>query len=107
MSDQRAIKEQKTIRLKIAEGKCLILCRFYHEPLCTSVKTNVNTFAILNQTTVKLGIQALRSHLRLTYGCKLHTLPNTKVGTAKDHGENYIKVRPSLVSHLLRNCLFR
>ena len=31
---------------------------------------------------------------------------NTKVSTAKDHGENYMKVRPPLVHHLQRNRLF-
>ena len=25
--------------------------------------------------------------------------------SAKDHGKNYIKVKPHLVRHLLRNCL--
>ena len=30
-------------------------------------------------------------------------LPNTKVSAAKDHGKNYMKVRPPLVRHLWRN----
>ena len=37
---------------------------------------------------------------------ELHSLPNRKVSGAKDHGKNYIKVRPPLVRHLLRNRLF-
>ena len=54
-----------------------------------------------------LNIQALGSYLRPTYEYELHTLPNTKVGTAKDHGENYMKVRPPLVRHLLPNRLLQ
>ena len=38
----------------------------------------------------------------------LHTLPDTKVSTSKDYGENYMKVRSRLVHHLLCNrLLFR
>ena len=33
---------------------------------------------------------------------ELHTLPNIEVSPAKDHGENYMKVRQSMVRHLLR-----
>ena len=33
-------------------------------------------------------------------------LANKKVSIAKDHGKNYLTVRPVLVHHLLRNCLF-
>ena len=36
---------------------------------------------------------------------ELHSLPNKKVGGAKDHGENYINVSSSMVRHLLRNRL--
>ena len=43
--------------------------------------------------------------MRLTCDCEPHSLPNTKVSIAKDHGKNYIKVRPLLVRHLLRNRL--
>ena len=43
---------------------------------------------------------------KLTCEHEFHTLPNTKVSTAKDHGEYYMKVRPPLVRHLLRNSLF-
>ena len=34
---------------------------------------------------------------------EFHILPNRIIGAAKDHGENYIKVRPLLVCHLYRN----
>ena len=54
---------------------------------------------------LKLGSQALRSYLKLACEYKLHILPNTEVSTAKDHGKNYMKVRPPMVRHLLRNRL--
>ena len=38
----------------------------------------------------------------IIYGYKLHSLLNKKVIGEKDHGKNYIKVRPPLVRHLLR-----
>ena len=44
-------------------------------------------------------------YLKLTSEYELHILPNTKLSAAKDHGENYIKVRLSLVHRLLRNRL--
>ena len=53
-----------------------------------------------------LGVHALKSYLKLICEYELHRLPNKKVSGAKDHGENHIKVRPPLVRHLLRNCLF-
>ena len=76
------------------------MCSFYHEPLRTGIKTNVNKFAISIDHALKLGIQALGSYLRLTFEYELHTLPKTKVSTTKDHGENDIKLRPILVRHL-------
>ena len=66
------------------------------------MKTNVNKFAISNCTALKLATHSLRSYFKVTCEYELHTLPNSKVSTAKDHGENYIKVRPPLVRHLLR-----
>ena len=82
------------------------MCRFYHEPLCTSIETNVNKFAISNYTALKLDAQTLRSYLRLICKYELYILPNKKVSAAKDHGKNYMKDRPPLVRHLLRNRLF-
>ena len=59
-----------------------------------------------NVLSLILSIQALRSYLRLICEYELHNLSNTKVNTAKDHGENCMKVRPYLLCHLLRNHLF-
>ena len=52
-----------------------------------------------------LGVDALRSYLKLICEHELHILPNKKVSAAKYRGKNYIKVRPPLVRHLLRNRL--
>ena len=38
---------------------------FYHESLCTWVKTIVNKFSISNHTAFILGVHALRSYLKL------------------------------------------
>ena len=54
---------------------------------------------------LKLRIHALGSYLKLTCVFERYILLNTKVGVAKDHGENYIKVRPLLVRYLWRNRL--
>ena len=64
------------------------------------------TSPISNHTALILDVHALRSYLKLICEYELHTLPNTKVSGAKDHGKTYIKVRPPLVRHLLRNRLF-
>ena len=87
-------------------GEVWLLCSFSHEPLRSWIKTNVNTFTNSSHTALILGTQSLRSYLKLTCEYEFHILPNTKVSIAKDHGENYKKVRPSLVRHLLRNRLF-
>ena len=50
-------------------------------------------------------MHALTSYLKLICEYELHSLPNTKVSGAKDHGKNCINVRPPLVRHLLRNRL--
>ena len=71
--------------------------------LCTWIKTNVNKFAISNHTALILRVHALRNYVKLICEYELHSLPNKKISGAKDHGKNYIKVRLSLVSHLLRN----
>ena len=56
----------------------------------------------IDHTTLILGVHALRSYLKLVCEYELHNLPNKRVSGAKDHGKNYIKVRPPLVRHLLR-----
>ena len=73
---------------------------FYHESLHTWIKTIVNKIAISNSSSLILGLHALRSYLKLICEYELHSVPNKKVSGAKDHGKNYIKVRPSLVRHL-------
>ena len=74
--------------------------QFYHESLRTWIKAIVNTFAISNHTTLISGVHVLRSCLKLACEYKLHNLPNKKVSGAKNHGKNYMKVRPPLVRHL-------
>ena len=44
-------------------------------------------FTISSHTVLKLGTQSLRSYLKVTCEYELHILPNTKVSTAKDHGQ--------------------
>ena len=86
---------KQTITLKMGDqGRSELLCSFYHEPLPTSVKTNINKFGTSSHTAFKLDKKALRSYLKLTCEYELHILPNTKVSAAKDHGENYMKARP-------------
>ena len=76
-------------------------CVVFTMSFCTiESKQTLIKFAISTHTALKLGIQALRSYLKLTCEYELHTLSNAKVGAAKDHGGNYMKVRPSLVRHL-------
>ena len=66
------------------------MCSFYHKPLRTRIKTNVNKFAISNHTALKLDAQALGSYLSLICEYELYTLPNKKVSTDKNHGKNYM-----------------
>ena len=82
------------------------MCSFYHEPLRTLIKTNVNKFAISNHDALKLGIQTFRRYLKVSFEEELHILPNAKGSVAKDHGKNIMKVRPPMVRHLLRNRLW-
>ena len=55
---------------------------------------------------MKLSMHVLRSYFKLVCKYQLHNLPSTKVSAPKDHGENFMKVRPRLVRHLLNNRLF-
>ena len=68
------------------------MCSLYNGPFCSRIKTNINKFAISSHTTLKLAIQVLRKYLKLRYEDELYTLPSTKAGPAKEHGENYMKV---------------
>ena len=54
---------------------------------------------------LKIDLPALRSYLRLICEYELYILPNEKVSAARGYGENYIRDRPPLVLHLLRNGL--
>ena len=66
-------------------------------------QTPTHKFAVSSCTALKLGKQIFRSYFQLIFEYELHILPNTKVGAVKDHGKNYMKVRPPLARHLLRN----
>ena len=59
-------------------GEVLLLCSFYHESLCTWLKTIVNKFAISNHTVLIFGVHALRRHLKLICEYEFHSLPNEK-----------------------------
>ena len=61
---------------------------------------------LISLAALKLGTQSLRSYLKVSCQYDVHIFPNTKVTIAKDHGENYMKVRPALVRHLLSNRLY-
>ena len=80
-------------------------CVVFTVSLCALGPKNVHMFSFSNHASLKLGIHVLRGYLRLTCEYELHILPNTKVSAAREHGKNYIKLRPSLICHLLRNRL--
>ena len=71
----------------------------------TWIKTIVDKFAISNYTALILAVHALRSYSKLIVNMGF-IFYQIEVTGAKDHGKNYIKVRPPLVRHLLRNRLF-
>ena len=61
------ITMKKTITQKMADQERPDFCLVFTMSLaCTWIKTNVNKFAISTHTALKLGIQALGSHLKLT-----------------------------------------
>ena len=64
-------------------------------------KTVANKFAISNRYYVCMLSEA---NLKLVCEYELRSLPNKKASGAKDHGKNYIKVRPP-GRHLLHNCV--
>ena len=69
--------------------------------LCAlGLKTIIKKFAVSNHRALILGVHALRSYLKVVCEYELHSLPTKKFSGAKDHGKNYIKVRPHLVHHL-------
>ena len=62
-------------------------------------------FTISSETALISGVHALRRYLKLICEYELYILPNKRVSGAKDHGENYNKVRPPLALQLWRNRL--
>ena len=49
--------------------------------------------------------ETYESNLKVTGEFKFHISLNKKVSIVKDHGKNYITVRPPLIRHLWRNSL--
>ena len=94
------------ITLKMADQARSDFYVVFTMSLCAlRIKTIVNKFAISNYTALILDVHAFRSYLKLIGEYELHSLQNKKVSGAKDHGKNYIKLRPPLVRHILRNRL--
>ena len=55
--------------------------------LCAlEIKQLLISLLFQNHMALIIGVHALRVCLRLTCEYELHTLPNRKVGPAKDHG---------------------
>ena len=88
-------------------GEVQLLCSFYHEPLPTWIETSISKFAISNHMALKIDLNTLGNCLMLICEYELYILPNKKGGVAKHHGKNYMRDRPPLVRHLLRNDLLR
>ena len=70
-----------------------------------SIKTNVNKFAFFKSFGFEISYTGSEIPFEAYCEYELHISPNTKVNTAKDHGDDYMKVRPPFVHHLLRNRL--
>ena len=79
---------------------------FYHDPFLISGKTKANDFVISNLVNFET-ISTQDSLQELARAYKLCASPYRKVRCEKDHGKNYIKVRPLLPRHLLHNRLLR
>ena len=60
-------------------------------------------FAISSHMALKLDMLCLRSYSKLLSEYEFDILPNKEIGTAKDHGKNYTRVRHPLVIHFLRD----
>ena len=63
------------------------------------------SLCVLESKQTLMGTQNLGTYMRLTCEYELHILSDTKVSPAKDHGEKYMKLRPLLTRHVLRNRL--
>ena len=87
------------------QGRSDIYVVFTMSLCALGLKTVVNKFVISNHTVLVLGVNAVRTYLKLICEYESHRLPNKKVSGAKDHGKNYKNVRRLPVRHLLRNRL--
>ena len=96
---------QQTITLKMADQGRSDFYLVLTVSLCVLGLKQLNKFAISNHTALILGVHALRSYLKRICEYELVAYQIKKVSGTEDHGKNYIKVRPSLVRHLLRNRL--
>ena len=77
-----------TITLKMADQGRSDFCVVFTTSLCArGSKKNVNKSAISNRTSLKVGIHALRTYLKLTCEYELHFSLNTEVCVAKYHGK--------------------
>ena len=63
------------------------------------LQKNVNNFVICNCTSLRSITETKESNLKATGEFEFHISPNKKVSIAKDHGKNYIPIRPPLVNH--------
>ena len=83
----------RRIRLKMADQGRSDFYVVLTMSLCVlESKQNVNKFAILSNTVLKLGTEHLGSYMRLTCQYELDILSNTKGSLTKDHGEKYMKL---------------
>ena len=95
------------ITLKMADqGKSHFCVVFTTSLYALELKQRSISFLILSHMALMLTIQAVQSYLKQSCKLELHNVPNTKVNTAKDHSENYMDVKPSLVSDLFHSLLF-
>ena len=80
-------------------------CVVFTMNLCALELKQTLIVCISSHTALESGKQTLRNYLKLTCEYQFHTLSNEQVSAAKDDGESYMKIRPPLVHHLLRNRL--
>ena len=59
---------------------------------------HADNFAVLNQSGLKSHAESHKSHKDLHCEYELRSVPNTKVGAAKEHDKYYREVRPPLSS---------
>ena len=69
--------------------------RFDFYIVYSNVNNSVNSIRSLKSIT-----DPYESNLKVTMEFEFHISPNKKVAIARDHGKNYITVRPPLICHL-------